>query len=87
MIADCPLPKNPKEINKNKKEFQASQANFGSARYHIDENQKFGHIRPGLPSDKLRKALGLRDDQVGVVGEVDIFRRKMCRFLFLSVIF
>ena len=33
MIADCPLPRNPREINKNKKEFQNSSANFNSARY------------------------------------------------------
>ena len=33
-------------------------------RYHVDENQKFGHIRPGLPSVKLREALRLRDDQL-----------------------
>jgi len=64
MIADCPLPRNPREINKNKKEFQNSSANFNSARYHIDEKQKFGHVRPGLPSDKLQKALGLKSDQV-----------------------
>ena len=34
-----------------------------SSRYHEDEPQKFGHLTPGLPSDKLREALGLRKDE------------------------
>jgi hypothetical protein len=26
-------------------------------RYHVDEPQKFGHLKPGLPSARLREAL------------------------------
>lgn len=64
MIAECPQPRNPKEINRNKREHQLKMASFNTARYHVDENQKFGHLRPGLPSQKLRQALRLRNDQV-----------------------
>ena len=33
-------------------------------RYHEDEPQKFGHLTPGLPSSKLREALGLRTEEL-----------------------
>jgi len=62
MIADCPQPRNPREIQKNKREFQNKSMN--APRYHVDEKQRFGHFKPGLPSDKLRDALRLRSDQV-----------------------
>jgi len=63
MIVDCPLPRNPKQISKNKKEFQSKQMP-NVPRYHVDDHQKFGHIKPGLLSSKLREALRLRDDQL-----------------------
>ena len=37
---------------------------LSNTRYHVDEPQRFGHLKPGLPSKKLRKALGLHDDQI-----------------------
>ncbi len=66
MIAECKEPRDPRAIARNKRAFQ--QANAGSVkaapRYHLDEVQKFNHIRPGLPSTKLRRALGLRSNQL-----------------------
>lgn len=65
MIADCQERRDPRQIAKNRKEFLKNQpAGNGTARYHLDEPQKFGHLTPGLPSAKLRKALGLRSDQL-----------------------
>lgn len=62
MIADCPEPKDYRKINKNRKEFMGSHGS--RARYHEDEPQKFAKLEPGLPSDKLREALGLRSAQL-----------------------
>ena len=59
MLADCKLPRDQKKIAKALKEFKASNMSLNSSRYHEDEPQKFGHLRPGLPSEKLRAALGL----------------------------
>ena len=65
MIADCPKPRNPRAIAANRREFQKNQGLSATARYHVDEGQKFGHVRPGsTPSRKLRDALGLRDGQL-----------------------
>lgn len=63
MIADCPEPRNSKEIAKNRREFQRNQPPSG-ARYHIDEPQRFARLSPGLPSERLRNALGIKDDQL-----------------------
>ena len=35
-----------------------------NVRYHVDEAQKFEHLKPGLPSEKLRRAMGLKQDQL-----------------------
>ena len=63
MITDCPKPRDPKTIAKNRKEFMKNQP-ASTARYHIDEPQRFGHLAPGLPSRKLAQALGLQKDQL-----------------------
>jgi len=62
MIADCPEPKDQRKIAKNRKEFMGNQGS--RARYHEDEPQKFAKLEPGLPSDKLREALGLKSGQL-----------------------
>jgi len=62
MISECPVPKDMNRIRQNKREF-ASKATPYSARYHVDDNQRYGHLKPGLPSRRLRKALGLRDER------------------------
>ena len=63
MLPDCPEPRDPKAIAANRRKF--TRNNQSSVRYHMDENQRFGHIRPGSePSKKLREALGLRHNQL-----------------------
>lgn len=62
-MRDCPAPRNPQKIAANRKEFQSKQPSM-NVRYHVDEPQKFGHLKPGLPSDRLRQALGLSSDQL-----------------------
>ncbi|KAL0122372.1 hypothetical protein PUN28_007238 [Cardiocondyla obscurior] len=60
-MRDCPLPRNQSVINKNRKEFAK---NSTAARYHVSEDQRFSHMIPGQLSQKLRKALGLKDNQL-----------------------
>jgi len=62
-LADCPHPRDQARIAKNRREFLNNNSSLNSARYHEDEPQKFSHLKPGLPSSKLRDALGLRDDE------------------------
>ena len=33
-------------------------------RYHVDGTQRFGQLKPGLPSRNLQEALGLRENQL-----------------------
>ncbi|KAL6265074.1 hypothetical protein P5V15_005165 [Pogonomyrmex californicus] len=61
-MRDCPLPKNQSNINKNRKEF-ATKHNMG-VRYHMNEDQRFSHMVPGHLSQKLRKALGLKENEL-----------------------
>jgi len=63
-LADCKEEKDFRRIAKNRREFQAKNASLSSARYHVDEPQKFGHLSPGLPSKKLSEALRLRKDHL-----------------------
>lgn len=56
------MPKNQSNINKNRKEF-ATKYSTG-VRYHMSEDQRFSHVIPGQLSQKLRKALGLKDNQL-----------------------
>ena len=60
-LRDCKEPRNPQKINAKRREQQKKVSNV---RYHVDEAQKFGHVKPGLPSKKLRRALGLGQDQL-----------------------
>ena len=63
MLPDCPNPRDPKAIAANRRLF--TKNNQQSTRYHLDENQRLGHIKPGSePSKKLREALGLRHNQL-----------------------
>ncbi len=65
-LVDCQEPRDFARIAKNRKaHMEKRQSMANSARYHLDEPQKFANLNPGgLPSDKLRKALGLHDDQL-----------------------
>lgn len=53
-LRDCKEPRNFAKILKMKQEFQKK-----TDRYHVDLEQKFGHIAPGRISTELRQALGL----------------------------
>lgn len=59
-IRDCPEPKNHQMIQKNRNKFVP----FKNERYHVDVNQQFGHFQPGVLSQSLRHALGLRDQEL-----------------------
>lgn len=37
---------------------------FRNRRYHVDQQSKFGEFKPGVISDKLRDALGLRKSEI-----------------------
>lgn len=63
-LSDCKEPKDFKRISQNRKEFQAQSAALNNARYHEETGQKFGHLQPGLPSEKLMTALGVGPDQL-----------------------
>ncbi|KAJ8984849.1 hypothetical protein NQ317_013050 [Molorchus minor] len=60
-IRDCPLPKNYAKINAARQRFKAQKQ---TSRYHLEEDQKYGHFTPGKMSDKLREALGLRRNEL-----------------------
>lgn len=59
-LRDCKIPWNIANINKNRKEL-GMRNNNKSIRYHLDDDQRFGHMIPGQISKDLRIALGLRD--------------------------
>jgi len=63
-LADCKEEKDHRKIGKNRREFLNKNSGMSSARYHVDDHQKFGHLAPGLPSKKLSEALGLRRDHL-----------------------
>ncbi|XP_076383319.1 zinc finger CCHC domain-containing protein 8 homolog isoform X2 [Megalopta genalis] len=63
-LRDCPKPRNQVAINKNKRNFNIKGGNMRSLRYHLEDDQKFGHCIPGHLSSTLRKALGLRENEL-----------------------
>lgn len=62
-LRDCQLPRNQANINKNRKDFGIKYMKSG-VRYHLNEEQKFSHIIPGQLSQKLRAALGLKNNEL-----------------------
>lgn len=61
-LRQCPSPYDAKQINKNRASFN-SRSEF--KRYHVDiKDESFNHLKPGVISDKLREALGVRNDQL-----------------------
>ncbi|XP_066595481.1 zinc finger CCHC domain-containing protein 8 homolog [Prorops nasuta] len=58
-MRDCPEPRNREAITKNR-----NKNNSKMSRYHLEDEQKFGHLVPGQISSQLRKALGLKDNQL-----------------------
>ncbi|CAH0556094.1 unnamed protein product [Brassicogethes aeneus] len=59
-LRDCNIPKDFAKINAAKKKYMQPK----NARYHLEDDQRFGHIVPGQISDSLRHALGLNKNQV-----------------------
>ncbi|KAL6618134.1 hypothetical protein U3516DRAFT_825683 [Neocallimastix sp. 'constans'] len=75
-LNDCPLPRNPEEIKKNRALFKELCNANGNARYHeiIAEEEIYSKFKPGEISDTLREALGLEEDEVPLyVQRMDIF--------------
>ncbi|KOC67185.1 Zinc finger CCHC domain-containing protein 8 like protein [Habropoda laboriosa] len=54
-LRDCPHPRNQANIEKNRKNLKG---NLKTLRYHLEDDQKFGHMIPGQLSNNLRRALG-----------------------------
>jgi len=61
-LAECKEERDHRKIGRNRREFLNKNGGMNSARYHVDDPQKFGHLAPGVPSKKLSEALGLRRD-------------------------
>ncbi|XP_055530399.1 zinc finger CCHC domain-containing protein 8 homolog [Wyeomyia smithii] len=58
-LRDCKEPRNFARINKMKQEYMKR-----TDRYHVDLEQKYGHIVPGRMSSQLRQALGLKKNEL-----------------------
>ncbi|XP_053625136.1 zinc finger CCHC domain-containing protein 8 homolog [Plodia interpunctella] len=54
-LLDCPAPKNKARIAENRKNMTTRVG-----RYHVEDEQKYGHLIPGRISGQLRHALGLK---------------------------
>ncbi|XP_026757698.2 zinc finger CCHC domain-containing protein 8 homolog [Galleria mellonella] len=68
-LRDCPVPKNRARIAENRK-------NMGSVRvgrYHVEDEQKYGHLIAGRISGQLRHALGLKRHEL----PLHIYRMRM----------
>jgi len=78
ILSDCPLPRDYRAIAQNRRQFRERQSvGLNSARYHIDEPQRFGHVKPSsFPSERLRDAMGLRDYQLPTY----VYRMRECGY-------
>ncbi|KAL7302986.1 hypothetical protein TKK_0004212 [Trichogramma kaykai] len=63
-MRDCDQPRNPAAINKNRKEHNLKKGS--GLRYHMDDEQKFGHFSAGEISSNLREALGIEESELPV---------------------
>ncbi|GBP14437.1 Zinc finger CCHC domain-containing protein 8 homolog [Eumeta japonica] len=59
-LKDCSKPRNNIRIAEKRKAMNANRV----GRYHIEDDQKYGHLVPGRISGKLRHALGLKRDEL-----------------------
>ncbi|XP_076755383.1 zinc finger CCHC domain-containing protein 8 homolog [Xylocopa sonorina] len=62
-LRECTKPRNYAKIDTNRKNFNM-KGSSKAVRYHLEDNQKFGHIIPGQLSNNLRRALGLRENEL-----------------------
>lgn len=58
-MRDCTEPRNAQRIRDNRQNFGGGMGGRPE-RYHVDANQKYGLLEPGVISAELRAALGLR---------------------------
>ena len=63
LLSDCSEPRDEEKIRVRKTEMRNSKP-ASTPRYHLEERQRFGDLKPGLPSDRLREALGLRSGEL-----------------------
>ncbi|KAI5720490.1 hypothetical protein M8J77_007427 [Diaphorina citri] len=67
-MRDCDQPRNQRNINRNRNIFMEKKmlqtGNLGASRYHLDHHQRFAHLKPGVISKRLRKALNISHDQL-----------------------
>ncbi|XP_013146292.1 PREDICTED: zinc finger CCHC domain-containing protein 8 homolog [Papilio polytes] len=59
MLRDCKLPRNMNRIAENRKNLTMKLG-----RYHVEDEQKYGHLIPGRISSQLRYALGLKRNEL-----------------------
>lgn len=70
-IKDCMKPKDLAKIKQNRAKFSSNKMSY--ERYHVDVEQKFGHLMAGELSKDLRNALGLRSKEL----PIHIYRMRM----------
>lgn len=70
-IKDCTLPKDLAKIKQNRSKFTSNKISY--ERYHVDVEQRFGHLNAGELSNDLRSALGLRSSDL----PTHIYRMRM----------
>ena len=67
-VQDCPEPQNQGKISANRREFmnKFSSPFSKEARYHVENERRFGHFKAGVISDKLREALGVKETELPI---------------------
>lgn len=70
-IKDCTKPKDLAKIRQNRSKFSSNKLSY--ERYHVDVEQRFGHLVAGELSKDLRIALGLRSKEL----PMHIYRMRM----------
>lgn len=70
-IKDCTKPKDLAKIKQNRAKFSSNKLSY--ERYHVDVEQRFGHLVAGELSKDLRNALGLRSKEL----PMHIYRMRM----------
>ena len=63
LLSECSEPRDEEKISRRKTEMRNSKP-ASTPRYHLEERQRFGGLKPGLPSPRLREALGLRSEEL-----------------------
>ncbi|KAK4875151.1 hypothetical protein RN001_011573 [Aquatica leii] len=63
-LKDCTEPKNYSKINALRQKQKTQNKGIAYKRYHLEDDQRFGHLQPGKITRKLKDALGLRTNQL-----------------------